>query len=347
MTSAKNVLHSKNVPDDPMRDINASRVFLDKYTEALVVAAAQEYFGMEECDSVPTKHVYDTTSDPQAFVMDVIGNFVDTFALPTEEDITSESTLKCPVCGDPWKNMEDLRKHLKSKHPETNDDADGHDAVYAYSCATLSMCLIAYDFTDARQHGDGDRIILLMKYMMLYFRSAGKPKYAYQVLRHLAQVSCFLSPREAHHVKWNRFINIKGRADSNVELDRVVEHSNLVVKTHCRRLHGQIKQDTIDRVSRSCQHIDKILTRQDKVTGRKASSGKRVGVNEEDDVKTLVSHMSQEHIFRVVSHGRYHKTFPGFTRGYVISVEHRDLHAWMKRTLNTLSRKRMFKALQS
>lgn len=131
MTSAKNVLHSKKVPDDPMHDISPSRIFLDKYTEALVVAAGQEYFGMEDCDSAPTTHVYDTTSDPQAFVTDVIGNFVDTFALPTETDITSESTLKCPVCGGPWKSIKGLRKHMKSQHPETDDDVDGHDVAYA------------------------------------------------------------------------------------------------------------------------------------------------------------------------------------------------------------------------
>ena len=341
MAHAKRIMGAKNLPDNPMKDINASKVFLDKYTEALVVTAAMEFFGMTEVNSAPTQNVPSATRES---VTEVLGNFVETYALPSEADITSMSILKCPVCAKPWKQIDDLKAHIRQKHPHPGPDSDDHDAVYAYSCAVMSMCLIAYDFTDARQLGDGDRIVLLLKYMMLYFRSAGKSKYAHQVLRQLAQINCFLTKREAFNVVWNRFVNVKGRSDSNVELDRVVEGSNLVFKNNCRGLHGQVTQETVNRASRSSQKIHKVLRREDKLTGRKAGSGKRRVVNATDDVKTLVKTMAPERPFCATNVGRYYKAFPGFTRGHVISVDHRNLHSWMKTTLNTFSRLHMFKS---
>lgn len=321
-------------------------MFLDRYTEALVVSAAMEFFGMESKEDKPTKHLHDhdsTMTEPEAHVKDTLGLFVDTYALPSERDLTSSSTLVCPVCTTSFATTKSLKDHIKTKHNPGDDDKDSHDAVYAYSCGALSMCMVAYEFTNARQLGDGERIIRLMKYMLLYFRSAGKVKYAYQVLRQLAQAKCFLSPREAHNLVWNRFANIKGKEDTNVELDRVIEHINLLVKNNCRGLHGQVKQKTIDRLSRSCQHMHTAISRQDKATDIHGASKKRRVVDQSEDVMTLAQHLHQEQIFRVDEAGRYHKAFPAFTRGYIMTVDHRQLHSWMKTTLDTLSRKYMFK----
>lgn len=151
--------------------------------------------------------------------------------------------------------------------------------------------------------------------MLLYFKSAGKDKYSYQVLRQLAQVQCLLTPREAHHVIHNRFVNTKGRCDTNVELDRACEASNLVFKTHARNMHGQITQKAIDRVSRSCQAIDRILKHVDKDNKRKSSASKRGGRDATQDVLKLVGALSHDKVFQKNIRGRYHKSFPGFTRG--------------------------------
>lgn len=70
--------------------------------------------------------------------------------------------------------------YIKTKHK--GGDKDSHNAV----CGAVSMCMVAYKFTNVRQLGDGERILRLMKYMLLYLKSAGKVKYTYQVLRQLA-----------------------------------------------------------------------------------------------------------------------------------------------------------------
>ncbi|XP_072022559.1 uncharacterized protein [Amphiura filiformis] len=345
MSSAKTLLQTKNVPDiNPLQDMNASKAFLDKYTDALVLTAASSFFGMDKVTDQPTKNCYNPSihANHLQYTQSVLGEFVDKYALPSEEDMTSAAVIKCPMCKKQMKEMEPLRKHIKEKHQRDPSIKDSHDAVYAYSCATLSMCMLAKEFDDGRQLGDGPRLLRTLKYMLLYFRSTGKTKYSLQVLRHLAQIKCFLTPQEAEHATWDRFVNCKGRIDSNKEMDRTIEHENRIFKTQARHLHGQVQQRTVDRISKSCQHIDKVLIMQDKATKRRSSSGKRRQPDQDEDVVQLVDHMKQERIFEVNSQGRFHQAFPGFTRGYVISVDHRNLHNWMTSSLGELSRKHKF-----
>ena len=55
----------------------------------------------------------------------------------------------------------------------------------------------------------------------------------------LVQLQCLLIPRLAHQLIWKRFVNNKGKADTNVELDRENEHRNKAIKQECREFHGK------------------------------------------------------------------------------------------------------------
>ena len=223
-----------------------------------------------------------------------------------------------------------MRDHLEKKHagdPVTSDT----DSVHSYICQTLTMCMIAYDFTDARKLGDGERIMRLVKFMLLYFKALGKPKYLYKCLRLLAQVKCFLTPREATNIIWNRFSNTKGSQDRNVELDRECEHSNLNFKIFARGLHGQVNQDTVDRISRSCQPIARALHSVDKESGIIVyGSGSRY-VDHVEDVTKLVDQLKGEHLFGI-QEGRYHKCFPGFTNGFKVDHNYLYMYVWMTKS---------------
>ena len=79
------------------------------------------------------------------------------------------------------------------------------------------MSLLALCFNDARRHGDGACMITVYKFMILHFRVANKQNYTHYTLRLIAQVEGLLSPRLAHQVTWNRFVNHHGLKDSNTE----------------------------------------------------------------------------------------------------------------------------------
>ena len=313
------------------------QVFLEKYTEGMLILAAMEFLGIDSLDGTPRCNARNDDEDEAVYTKRIMTKFVDEYLILP--DIAGREVLHCPKCNRVYKDRQALRKHLEKDHTG-NDGANGPpvDGVRNYSCQVLSMCMIAHDFTNARKLGDGDRIIRLIKYMLLYFKSLKKPKYAYQCLRLLAQVKCFLTPREAANVIWNRFSNTKGCKDSNCEHDRECEHSNLNFKICGRRLHGQVNQNTVDRISRSCQPITEALYHVDMECGTHKFS-RTQHVDQSDDVRKLIEQLKPENLFSFQG-SRYHKCFPGFTGGF--KVDHDDMFVWMTTSLGNLGRKHQF-----
>ncbi|XP_072021080.1 uncharacterized protein [Amphiura filiformis] len=172
--SARTILEANNVTKNPMNDINAAQEFLDKYTDALILAAAMTYFGLDTVESAPTKNIPQEDGDNR--VMDVLGGFVDAYAIASEEDFEKarKEQLKCPYCGKNYvikgTGLKSLRDHVDAKHSKVAvDDAvqgrgntqyiNEEDSVFKYACSTLGQCLLARNFEDARKFGDGGRIV--------------------------------------------------------------------------------------------------------------------------------------------------------------------------------------------
>ena len=288
--AAKLFLHSKDVNDKPMSCFYACEELLDKYLKSLTLAAALDFFGMDSVTSHPTKNTHNKELQTnEEYVQDVLGKMVKSYAIQHEPDIVAvESVRKCPQCTKTYKTKRGLRKHVADKHPEFQDKEIEADATISDYCRTaMGMILLAHDFADARRCGDGGRIIRLYKFLILHFKAAGKTKYAYHALRLQAQVQCLLSAKLSHVLTWNRFVNNKGGAQCNVEVDRENEHRNKVIKQETRGFHGKLSDQAIKRVGEAAQKLDKILVQVDKAAATKKPSGKHSKADTSDDVLAL------------------------------------------------------------
>lgn len=96
--------------------------------------------------------------------------------------------------------------------------------MFNYSHNILKTGLLLRDFQDAVKEGVGSRLERLWKFMMLLFKVTGKTKYALAAIQLHAQLNAILSPREAHSLRWNRTINLKGGTGCNIAIDQVQEH---------------------------------------------------------------------------------------------------------------------------
>ena len=341
------VAQAKNVPPKPMSDVNATENFLHSYTDALVITAALQYFGMDTVESEPTKNLYTPDQDPKAYIEQKLGDLLDVYAIPTEEELTQQSDMLCPKCSKPYKTLPPLRKHLVDEHPPDEDGGgqrrpSGEDGVFNYSCSTLGMCLLAADFTDARKHADGERLFIIAKYLMLYFKVMGKTKYSYHVLRLLFQIHSLLTPRASHDLIWNRFVNTQTSSHTNFEPDRFNEHSNRGYKTNFRGLHGKVTEKAINRISRSSAKVNAAMEKHDKEGKVKPKSRQRTNMDHKKEVTALVEHMTEAKIFDFQA-GRFHKCFPGVKRSVLATIDHDQLHKWIRTTYKTVSRESVFK----
>ncbi len=337
-----------------MKSFNASQDLLETYVTALVVSAALEFFGLASVNHEPTKNAYVFGEHTEeSYTTTMLANFVDTFLVPSMQDSMESVGHKfvCHLCpgNKAFVTQKGLKKHLTKQHPgqqrRQQQENVVDDCKRNYCCNAMSMGLIALDFNDARKHADGKRLLRLYKFLLLYFLAAGKTKYAFQSFRLLASYKCFMSPRLAHELMWCRFVNHRGKQDSNIEIDRECEHDNRNQKDHINTFHGKITEAAVHRVSRSAFKIKMIMDNHDQDCNVHVSSGKHRNKDEErkEDVIALAHHYHKEQLF-AFKPGRHFRGFPSFPRNYIASqVDTLQMQVWMRDTLQTLALTNMFK----
>ena len=213
-------------------------------------------------------------------------------------------------------------KTLADHHQNTghSNQDDSRDGVRNYCSNALALCYLAKNFLDARKRGDGERVCRLYKHLLLYFKLDGRTKYSYQTLQLLAQLNFLLPPGLAHELKWNRFVNTKGHPDSNIELDRELEHRNKYVKEEIKSFRGKITDKAITRCSQSYTPMEELMEQFDSESGHKKQSGKHTKPCWSKDVLELCQQYKKESLF-VKDNGRCFKNFPGIPDNYLNKLQ--------------------------
>ena len=68
--------------------------------------------------------------------------------------------------------MKSLSNHLHSVH-QVEIFVDDKDFLWNYSKNALALGYIVKNFQDACKHDDGDRVICLYKFLLIYFKMMG------------------------------------------------------------------------------------------------------------------------------------------------------------------------------
>lgn len=74
-------------------------------------------------------------------------------------------------------------------HLEPSEKSTDDDSVHAYACELLTLGMIWYNYYDATTEGDGHRIIVIWKFLMLIFRKMERRNYEKEAAHH-CQVYC-------------------------------------------------------------------------------------------------------------------------------------------------------------
>ena len=71
------------------------------------------------------------------------------------------------------------------------------DSVFNYACEVMTLGLLWNCYHDAIQEGDGDRVMLIWKFLLLVFKASHQKKYSVEAAVLFLQHQYFLSPRMA------------------------------------------------------------------------------------------------------------------------------------------------------
>ena len=202
------------------------------------------------------------------------------------------------------------------------------DHLYNYHNGKLKFGLILFDFNDAVQEGDGQRLHDLYKLALLLYKSGGHFKYAYVVLLHLVKIAALYSEFEAFQLLWNRFYNKYGLPGGNISLDLKKEQFHKVLKTISRALGPNLNETSASRTAETLENLQRLLQSIDNDCGLHQHKGYRSKGNNTEAVVQVVSDLMQIKAFKFTPGRDGHPSFPDFPSS-IINLDYRDLHEWM------------------
>ena len=136
--------------------------------------------------------------------------------------------------------------------------ADHSDKVLTYSSEVITLGLLWHCYHDAVREGDGKRVLLIWKFLLIVYKAANRTNYCKEAAILLAQYYHLFSERKAEQLLFSRFINTQGRQGCNIPCDLHLEHLNRRLKTVLRNLRSNLQLNSILRAAKSIGVVNSI-----------------------------------------------------------------------------------------
>ena len=245
---------------------------------------------------------------------------------------------QCAICHQKYKTYSALKNHVAQKHPDidismasTGSDTPD-DKLATYSRELIKMLLLKRHLDRAVKAGDGDRVLLSVKFMYFYFIALGHKKYALACFEMLCQQELFLSDKMKTLILHERFVNNSGRANGNVPMDMDLEFCNRQFKEEFNVIQGDASDTYLNRISKAVDKSSRVLDNFAKEfcqpafqARRKVDDDKYIG-----DVMKLVGSICEAKVFTYVSGRRmYSEKLNDKARNPLALVDMFSVKAWM------------------
>ena len=185
---------------------------------------------------------------------------------------------------------------------------DTKDGVHNYSRVLCHYAALCLEFTDAWEHGDGERITLCWRVFLLHFRANGRTKYALEALTLQFQLAT-LSPSLVHQLTWGRFINTHGGRGRNIPCDLFNEHVNRLFKDAVQKMGANFTEKATTRVARSITFLEKLSDDFDAQTGISPPTTAHTTKDDKKDVHHIATIVLKNKLLDTVA-SRCHSNFP-------------------------------------
>ena len=347
-------MNRKDVSDKVNKSYHGCEAFFSTVVDGYVVYAAMEFFGMESPHSTPSLYTMCPSNTPvsqkqKLYNYNAVEKLVEEYILlkvqPTaallndieQSEIPQRYECRYPDCNNQYVHEKRRNDHEVSVHglhvtnhgegARSPPDPRNDDGIFNYSHNIVKAGLLFKDFQDAIKEGDGARVEYLWKFMMLLFKVAGKTKYGLAAARLHAQLHSLLTPREAHSLRWNRTVNVKGGVGRNIPIDQAMEHG---VKNTKDLMYGQganLSFRTAQTLSRASDDVKSIMKNfdQENHVRRESSKHKR---REDSDIFIVIDIVKEIKAFNEVP-GKTHPNIGSIPKDPISVLNFADLNTWL------------------
>ena len=206
--------------------------------------------------------------------------------------------------------VEDLAKKIVSKFVNFDPDVtvSHKDKKFVYATEVLSLGLLWWTFKDSIKKGDGDRVLLCWKFLMLVFKAKDHRNYCKEAIILLIHYHCVLSDRQAAQLKWGRFVNTSGRTGCNISCDLHLEHLKRRLKDMIRNLHSNVMDSAINRAAKSIGVVNQICSLFDQQNDVQPESDHHTQPGSQKDFNIVLKVLEDQRVFSKDG-SRQHKSF--------------------------------------
>ena len=309
------LIHRHNITKNVSKEMNELEDFFKSVGRAHVMAAALTFFDMDATNEEPKEHAWPPELLAVAsadlsweYLHDILGTFVDHYIMPC---------IAFDITGKPQRGSE-------------------KNGIWNYACSLMTDCLVIEELNDAIHEGDGERMMIIWKLLLLYFRAAGHKNYALESVNLVAQSLALLSERDAFRLKWCRFVNKRGQKGTNIPCDLAMEHWNKAFKTHLSAMGANINSSTIMRTGMALSTLESICSAFDTACNVSPVTVRHSTKSADQDERTMLEALhSKQHVFTMEGS---HSKFPSFQRNQLSRIDRKKFDKWIKGHIQKLSK---------
>lgn len=181
------------------------------------------------------------------------------------------------------------------------------DGIHVYATEVLSLCLIWHGFHDAIREGDGERVLLYWKILLVVFKSSNRRNYGKEAVNMLLQYYYILSDREKAQLLWGRFINTRGCQGTNIPCDLFMEHLNRRLKIMIRGMGANVNAKSIQKAGRAIASVHHVCQQFEQQTANYLHSDYHPYPRFGKDFETVLQVLDEEVFLPIFSQN--HSTF--------------------------------------
>lgn len=128
----------------------------------------------------------------------------------------------------------------------------------------MSLGVFFLNYKDAIREGDGERLLVLWKYLLPLFKVSDRRNYSIEVLRMLYSYYFTLSMHEKQQLLWSRFINVQGLRGHNIAGDLHMEHLNHICKQAIKGIGANKTEESIIRIGKALGPLAEVTANYDR-----------------------------------------------------------------------------------
>lgn len=373
MRNIRDLLGRKNCSDVDKNYENCENFFLT-VGRAYLTIALRDFFGMETSEGKPTKRApsandKDCKENIQSYMSRTLGEFVDLYILTdavrekeAEQDATVEQDMvvenirsdhfytpsyEQPSPSDVLLNSSGAPQTSRGTQKSIGAQTSGAtqstnerpDRKRNYATSILDYYVMMLEMKDTAKEGDGDRLLINMKRLLLYFKAAGSSKKNYSIEMFVAimQVEALLSRTQADKVLFGRFVNMRGGHRKNIENDLGHEVLNGFAKNLILAMGANKTEKAVKRATKASGGVKDIIDQFNSTTEIHRPSSKHTHRDSDKDLREIVKLLGSKDA-RTFSRipGRKHNAFPNINCSYIYGLDDDSFVEWLKGKLGEI-----------